>query len=119
MKFTFNKHEKLKSQKAIEQLFLEGKTVMAHPLRLVYLKNGDKTKVGVSVSKRNFKKAVDRIRIKRLLREAYRLNKFLLIDSAITPHSIMILYIGKELPGFALIDLKTKALFKKFIEKHN
>ena len=82
MSFSYPKKEKLKSQKRIEQLFSEGKSVNAYPLRMVYLKsdfNGNTTfKTGVTVSKRNFKKAVDRNRIKRLLREAYRLNKVIL-----------------------------------------
>ena len=73
------KNEKLKSQKAIEQLFAEGKSVSAYPLRMVYLDNQSQLKVGVSVSKRNFKLAVHRNRVKRLLREGYRLNKNLLI----------------------------------------
>lgn len=117
MKFSYSKNEKLKSKKAIEQLFLKGKSVSAHPLRLIYLKNEEKTKVGVSVSKRNFKKAVDRIRIKRLLREAYRLNKNMLIDGNNTPHSFMILYISNEMPDFALVEAKMKHLFTKFTDK--
>ena len=79
MKFTFNKKDRLKSQKLIEKLFLEGKSVSSFPLKLIYLKTqvsgAHVIKAGVSVSKRNFKKAVDRNRIKRLLRECYRLNR--------------------------------------------
>ncbi len=114
MRLTFNKHEKLKSQKAIEQLFAEGKSVSAYPLRMVYLKNDIHLKVGVSASKRNFKKAVDRIRVKRLLREGYRLNKSLLLDNNINHYTLMILYIGKEMPDFELINQKTKVLLTKF-----
>ncbi|MGB6267673.1 MAG: ribonuclease P protein component [Olleya sp.] len=114
MRFTFNKQEKLKSQKAIELLFAEGKSVSAYPLRMMYLKSEDSLKVGVSVSKRNFKKAVDRIRIKRLLREGYRLNKTMLIDNNIDHYTLMILYISKEMPDFKLIDAKIKTLLSKF-----
>ncbi|WP_334223383.1 ribonuclease P protein component [Olleya namhaensis] len=114
MRLTYNKHEKLKSQKAIEKLFVAGKSVSAYPLRLVYLKNDDALKVGVSVSKRNFKLAVHRIRIKRLLREGYRLNKTMLIDYNIESYTLMILYIGKEMPDFVTIDKKMKALLTKF-----
>ena len=117
MRLTFNKNEKLKSQKAIEQLFTEGKSVSAHPLRVVYIKNEDSLKVGVSVSKHNFKKAVDRIRIKRLLRECYRLNKTMLIDHKIDNYTLMILYISKELPDFKHIDTKMKELLSKFKDK--
>lgn len=117
MPLTYNKHEKLKSQKAIEKLFAEGKSVSAYPLRMVYLKNDDALKVGVSVSKRNFKRAVDRIRIKRLLREAYRLNKSVLLDNTVGSYTLMILYANKELPDFELIDTKTKELLSKFKNK--
>ena len=122
MRLTYNKHEKLKSQKAIEELFVAGKSVSAYPLRLVYLKNDDALKVGVSVSKRNFKLAVHRIRIKRLLREGYRLNKTMLIDYNIESYTLMILYIGKEMPDFVTIDKKMKVLLTKFndqISKQN
>ncbi|WP_290701452.1 ribonuclease P protein component [Lacinutrix sp.] len=116
MKLTYNKHEKLKSQKTIEQLFLEGKSVSAYPLRLVYLKHNNSRKVGVSVSKRNFKRAVDRIRIKRLLREAYRLNKTMLINNEVNDYALMILYIGKDMPDFKFINTKTKTLLTKFTD---
>jgi len=69
--FTYKKKEKLKSKKLIDQMFTEGQSVSAYPLRLIYLPtvfNDDIiVKTGVSVSKRNFKTAVDRNRIKRLL----------------------------------------------------
>jgi len=117
MDFTFSKKEKLKSKKLIEQLFSEGKSVLAHPLRLVYIKtifNEDVNfKVGVSVSKRNFKKAVDRNKIKRLLREVYRLNKNNYFNTT-TQYAFMILYIGTEIPSFSDLETKMKHIFKKF-----
>jgi len=73
LKFTYNQKEKLKSKKRIDQLFTEGQSVSAFPLRLVYLSTTFEddviAKTGVSVSKRNFKTAVDRNRIKRLMRQ--------------------------------------------------
>jgi len=114
MRYTYNKDEKLKSQKAIEQLFTEGKSVSAYPLRMVFLDNQSQLKVGVSVSKRNFKLAVHRNRVKRLLREGYRLNKNLLIDNKLDHYTLMILYISKEMPNFKTIDKKMKALLSKF-----
>jgi len=116
MKLTYNKYEKLKSQKTIEQLFLEGKSVSAYPLRLVYLKHGDSRKVGVSVSKRNFKRAVDRIRIKRLLREAYRLNKTMLINNEVNGYALMVLYFSKDMPDFKLVNTKMKAILTIFTD---
>ncbi|WP_445737300.1 ribonuclease P protein component [Mariniflexile sp.] len=119
MKYTFNKKEKLKSKKLIEQLFAEGKSVSAFPLRLVFLPtNFDENvvaKTGVSVSKRHFKRAVDRNRIKRLMREVYRLNKTVYFNNMTTQYAFMILYIGKELPTIAQIETRMKHLFEKFL----
>src|SRR5689334_5548279 len=77
-RFGFPKAERLKSRKQIEALFAGGKSVSVFPVRAVYeLLPAEEPglKVGVSASKRYFKKAVDRNRIKRLLRETYRLQK--------------------------------------------
>ncbi|WP_242203283.1 ribonuclease P protein component [Aestuariivivens insulae] len=121
MAYTFPKKEKLKSKKLIEQLFSEGKSVTAFPLRLVFLETALEHNVtaqtGVSVSKRLFKKAVDRNRIKRLMREAYRLNKAHYFNNITTQYAFMILYIGKEKPNFIDVDTKTKLLFDKFLNK--
>ncbi len=121
MAFTFPKKEKLKSQKLIEQLFTEGKSVTAFPLRMVYLKSefddSIQFKTGVSVSKRNFKNAVDRNRIKRLLREAYRLNKTTYFNNILGSYALMILYIGKDGTDFDSIDSKMKLLLDAFSKK--
>lgn len=121
MSFTYPKKEKLKSKKLIDQLFTEGKSVSAFPLRLVYLgttfDDAVMAKTGVSVSKRNFKTAVARNHIKRLLREAYRLNKAQYFNNLTTPHAFMILYIGKEKPTFAQIENRMNQLFAKFSNK--
>lgn len=121
MKFTFHKKDKLKSKKLIEKLFLEGRSISVYPLRLVYLKtehsDDAKIKAGVSVSKRNFRKAVERNRIKRLLREAYRLNKATIFNNITTSYALMILYIGKDGTDFASINTKLKQLLSNFTEK--
>jgi len=113
----FTKEETLKSEKLIKQLFEEGQSVNQFPLRLIYLKTTYETNIvvksSVSVSKRNFKKAVDRNRIKRLLREAYRLQKPVFFNNTNHQYALMILYIGKEIPDFDLINSKLKHLFGK------
>ena len=85
MQFTYPKKEKLKSKTTIDLLFSEGNSVSKFPLRLVYVENKEENaelmKMGVSVSKKYFKKAVDRNYFKRVLRETYRLNKHILIDN--------------------------------------
>jgi ribonuclease P protein component len=121
MKFTYKKKERLKNPKLIEKLFLEGKSISVFPFRLIYLEttfeDGSKIKTGVSVSKRNFKKAVDRNRIKRLLREAYRLNKPEYFNNITTSYALMILYIGKDTTDFDSVNSKLKLLFSTFLEK--
>jgi ribonuclease P protein component len=118
---SYSKKEKLKSEKLITKLFSEGQSVLAYPLRLVYLPTNSTDKVeiktGVSVSKRNFKSAVDRNRIKRLLREAYRLNKSDYFNNITASYAFMILYIGKEGTDFDSVNKKTKKLLEKFVEK--
>lgn len=119
MNYKFNKKEKLKSKKLIEHLFANGQSIVMHPLRLVYITtefdDSFKIKAGVSVSKRHFKKAVDRNRIKRLMREAYRLQKASCIDNISGSYAFMILYIGKDGTDFETISKKMKALLDKFI----
>ena len=120
MKLSYNKSEKIKSEKLIDELFLKGKSISAYPLRLVFMEtsfNEDvKVKAGVSVPKRNFKKAVDRIKIKRLIREAYRLNKTKVYNNITTQYAFMILYIGKDKPDYNLIESKTQKLLNSFLE---
>lgn len=121
MKFTYSKKDKLKSKKLIDQLFTEGQSVSAYPLRLVYsttvFDDGVLIKTGVSVSKKHFKNAVQRNRIKRLLREAYRLHKVCYFNNLSTPHAFMILYIGKEIPDLTHVETNMKLLFERFSSK--
>lgn len=120
---SFKKIEKLKSQKLIEKLFSEGKSIAVYPLRLVYLKTSFedpvKLKVGVSVSKRNFKKAVDRNRMKRLMREAYRLNKSKYLNNITDQYAFMILYIGKAQTDFTTVSKKMNALMALFSKQQS
>lgn len=119
MKFTYPRNEKLKSKITIGLLFTEGKSVAKYPLRLVYnagtFDEGEKIKIGVSVSKKYFKKAVDRNYFKRVLRETYRLNKHLLINNLDQPYSFMFFYQCKDRLTFEEINNKTIQLFEKFI----
>ena len=118
MQFTYPKKEKLKSKTTIDLLFSEGNSVSKFPLRLVYVENKEPNaelmKMGVSVSKKYFKKAVDRNYFKRVLRETYRLNKHLLIDNLQEPHAFMLLYQSKDRLSYEEINLKTVQLFEKF-----
>ena len=121
MQFTYPKKEKLKSKTTINLLFSEGNSVSKFPLRLVYVENKEPNaelmKMGVSVSKKYFKKAVDRNYFKRVLRETYRLNKHLLIDNLEKPYAFMFFYQTKERLSYQEIEEKTIQLFQKFKER--
>lgn len=120
MKFNYPKSEKLKSQNTINVLFSEGKSVSKYPLRLVYTENlnaEEKLQIGVSVSKKYFKKAVDRNYFKRVLRECYRLNKHQLMENIEKPYTMMFFYQTKERLSYQEIHEKTIALFEKFIKE--
>ena len=104
-------------------MFVEGRSISAFPLRLVYIEtpfnDGVTIKTGVSVSKRHFKSAVDRNSIKRLMREAYRLNKPVYFNNFSTQCAFMILYIGNEKPTLKQIEAKMNLLFEKFHDAFN
>ena len=120
MNFTYPNHQKLKSKTTIDSLFSEGKSVSKYPLRLVYVENiepnAEVIKMGVSVSKKYFKKAVDRNYFKRLLRETYRLNKAILLENNEKKYAFMFFYQTKDRLSYEEIELKTKQLFQKFID---
>lgn len=101
--FKYPKKEKLKKKDEITLLFEKGKWKNSGNLRIIILKNHpdlltDNVKLGVSVSKRYFKKAVHRNRIKRLLRECYRLNKDLFNEYFGEKTTAMLFWVSSELP---------------------
>lgn len=118
MNNSLGKKERLKSEKIIKKLFDEGSSVGQFPLRLFYIEHDFeedlKFKVAVSVSKKTIKSAVKRNRVKRLLREAYRLNKSIFFNNSKGQYALMILYLGKDVPNYELINSKLKLLFGKF-----
>ncbi len=120
MDFSYPAAEKLKSKKIIELLFSEGKSVSKYPLRLVYVEcdfgENVPLKMGVSVSKKYFKKAVDRNYFKRVLRECYRLNKALLFENLDSKYCCMFFYQTSEKLSYHEINEKTVKLFEKFLE---
>ncbi|MBE7633625.1 ribonuclease P protein component [Tenacibaculum finnmarkense genomovar ulcerans] len=119
MKFTLGQQERLKSKKLIGKLYEEGKSVKVFPLRMVYIQTEHTSKfpvqVGVSVPKRNFKSAVDRNRIKRLLRETYRKEKYTVYDTVNKPYVFMISYIARDEWTYADLEVKMKKLLTLFV----
>jgi len=117
--FTLGKNERLKSLKAIEQLFKEGHRFTVSPFRVNYTKTPKGLKFGVGVSAKNFKKAVDRNRIKRLTREAFRLQKYFLenkLNESGTGLNIFFIYTAKELPVYEQVVEKINSILKKLVK---
>ena len=121
-KFTLGKRERLKSRKQIEQLFTEGKNFPASPFRIYYqlipMTNASPSNLqfGVGISGKNFKRAVDRNRIKRLTREAYRLQKNPLQETVKQKKirlNLFFIYTGKELPVFNTVKEKVNVILNK------
>jgi ribonuclease P protein component len=122
MRNTFRKEEKLKKKNLITDLFASGKSASVFPLKMIYLKNDHespfKVQAGVSVSKRNFKLAVDRNRIKRLMRESYRKNKHLIYnDDDTKKHILMFIYQAKREVSYEQMEEKMVELIQKFLHK--
>lgn len=119
MRFTLGKEEKLKSRKLIERLFIEGDSIKEFPLRMKFLQieNADfPIKVAFSVPKKNIKLAVDRNRIKRLIRETYRLNKHILFNNVDGNYVIMIIYTDKVEWKYEELEKKMIGILNKFVE---
>lgn len=111
--------ERLKGKKKIEQLFDTGMSVGAFPLRMVYLAGFDKNLTGVSVSKKHFKNAVDRNRIKRLLRVVIEKQLSVVLEKTDSKYCLMVLYLGKEMPNTTQLKEQFKFLIKRFNKKES
>lgn len=134
-RFTLNKQQRIKSRKAIEQLFSEGKRFTVNPFRVFYLlqettsrfneasaaKKNPQSEIanlqfGVGVSTKNFKHAVDRNRVKRVTREAWRLQKNNveeILEAKQKSLHVFLVYTGKELPVYADVFTKVAVILKK------
>ncbi len=118
---SFDRQERLKSRKIIASLFKGGQSFVAYPLRVVWTEStagepGMAT-AAFTASKRNFKTAVQRNRLKRQMREAYRLHKdeFYQELAKRQKHvSLMITYIAKEPLPYSEIDAGMRKLVRKF-----
>lgn len=137
-RFTFNKHEKLKSRKAIEELFRAGNSLSSPPFRLIYRKvnhatappfqmNFSKISPGtspvlmtVAVPKKLIRKAVHRNHLKRRTREAYRLNKQAIVNLAMKKnqhYELLFLYQATEIMEYSIINSSIQALLFRLAEK--
>ena len=134
-RYTWTKAEKLKSRKRIEWVFKEGKSLSVFPFKVFYLlgrpapaaprvpahgPSHASLQAGFGAGSRHFKKAVDRNRIKRLSREAYRVQKQPLIDLLAEKGlsmALFFIYTGKELPDHITVKAKIGVALQKLIKE--
>ena len=122
--FTLKKEERLSSKKLMDELFAKNKSVSKGSLRLVFLETKTELKfpaqVVISISKKRFKKAVDRNKIKRLIREAYRLNKNSFYDFLKSENKkilLGIIFCDNKIPLYAAVEADLKATFLSLTSK--
>jgi len=120
----FRKNERLCSRYLIEKLFKEGSSFLVFPIRVTYFQIEGREiarlksplQVMFSVSKKRFKKSVQRNRIKRLMRECWRINKSPLTEK-INKHEkhiiVNLVFIGESIPDFALLNTKIISIIKR------
>jgi ribonuclease P protein component len=121
---TLGRSERLKGEKTIGLLFETGRSLSVHPIRLIYQINPSPenfpVKIGFAVPKKIFKRAVDRNLLKRRMREAYRLNKHLIIketEDNFPCLEIMLIYQGQKIEDFNKICNSIKDLLQKLAQK--
>ncbi len=125
MNFGFSKKERLFGRKNIETLFSKGNSIFVYPFRVVYMiKEREEgvfpVRVLISVPKKRFKLAVDRNRIKRVIRECYRLNKNELIQQSIQENKrveIAFQYVASDKKEFLTLNEKMKLTLNEIEKK--
>lgn len=122
---SFKREERLKSRKIIGALFSDGHSFGQYPLRLIWKEINDQQPASpiqctVSVAKKKFPKATDRNRIRRRVKEAYRLHKhwvYEAIEESGTHYALMILYVAKESLPYEDIEQAMKKMLSRFLKK--
>ncbi|MGZ5247915.1 MAG: ribonuclease P protein component [Flavitalea sp.] len=123
--FTLSEDQRLKSRKQIGKVFSDGKPVQSYPVRAVIMFTEDPQitlQAGFSVSTRNFKKAVSRNRVKRLMKEVYRKKRPELeagLISAGKQLALFFIFTGKGLPDYKLVEEKMHLVIKRILEQIN
>lgn len=123
---TFKKEERLCSKKLLEKLFHNGSSFLVYPFRIISLPERLTVKhpaqVVIAVSKRKFKRAVDRNIIKRRVREAYRLNKAQFLYPFLLEKDLNLIisihYVGKDIAEYDFIEKKLKKAIEKLTESY-
>lgn len=123
--FSFRREERLKSRKTIDSLFRSGQSFGQFPLRVVWMEmetplGTSPVQFALSVPKKKFKRASDRNRIRRIIREAYRLQKTKFYDhlpGQLEQLAMMVIYTGKEMPDYQTIETAMKQLLRRLAKK--
>ena len=119
----FSKSERLCSRKSINNLISSGSRLYCYPFRIIWLESETEypfpVKLAISVPRKKFKRAVTRNRIKRLIRESYRLNKSLLYEKLAEQKremDILLIYIADDIPDFNYINIRMQKLLLKLTD---
>ena len=123
--YTFKKEERLCNKKLIEKLYHNGSSFLCYPFKVAWLWVDDPApypaQVVISVSKKRFKKAVDRNLIKRRMREVYRLNKQLNLYDVLAESNkriaLSLSYIGKEIAEYDFMSKKMLKLLNQICQE--
>lgn len=122
--FPFSKSQRLCSRKVIESVFETGNVINQSPLRLFWKESPPEEKVllkiAISVPKKFFKKSVDRNKIKRQLREAWRLNNHKIlpeIESSGKKFSVIIVYSSKQQLTYHETEAKIIVTLQRFAKE--
>jgi ribonuclease P protein component len=124
MRNTFTKEERLCAKKRIDTLFKSGSSFVLYPFRIVFILEKNKQTENIlpchsilSVSKRRFKRAVDRNAIKRMMRESYRLQKSNDLIPFLLKHNVTlylaIQYVGKQILAYDVFHTAMNKMLKK------
>lgn len=119
-RYYYKKKDRLKSRKAIDNLFTRGKSFSNFPFKVLWMPANDSVlQAGIGVSSKHFKKAVDRNHIKRLIREAYRLQKHELKETLEVNNAgllLFILYYGNEVPKYEIAYKGIGSIIRRLIK---
>lgn len=119
-RFRFTKKERVTGEKRIEALFTKGRSFMSYPFRIVYLETAQygsmPLSILISIPKKRVKSAVDRNRMKRLGREAYRLNKHLFLPNGLAENEhldVAFIYVADKLSDYATVEKGIRKAIKE------
>ena len=119
---TLTKAERLRSRKTISLLFEKGKAISIHPVKMMWMQTANKENAmlqfGVAVPKKNFKRAVDRNRLKRQMREAVRKNKLSVkkfLEEKNKPCAFLLVFTGKEAVPYKEIEDKIIVILQRLV----